>query len=123
MEKRHTEDNIDRLVGQIRFVGRANPYLSVDSLPSQSFLGNRNQMRRNVDADDSRSPLSERYDLFARPATEVQNQLVPHVPKQMESVFEWKARVRRGDKYRVKSTSRILILLASDALRAISAES
>jgi len=123
MEKRHTEDNIDRLVGQIRFVGRANPYLSVDSLPSQSFLGNRNQMRRNVDADDSRSPLSERYDLFARPATEVQNQLVPHVPKQMESVFEWKARVRGGDKYRVKSTSRILILLASDALRAISAES
>jgi len=96
MEKRHTEDNIDRLVGQIRFVGRANPYLSVDSLPSQSFLGNRNQMRRNVDADDSRSPLSERYDLFARPATEVQNQLVPHVPKQMESVFEWKARVPGG---------------------------
>ena len=123
MEKRHTEDNVDRRVGQVRFVGRANPYLSVDSLPSQSFLGNRNQMRRNVDADDSRSPLSERYDLFARPATEVQNQLVPHVPKQMESVFEWKARVRGGDKYRVKSTSRILILLASDALRAISAES
>src|ERR1700678_46724 len=123
MEERHTEDHVDRLICRGRLISRANPHFSVDSLPSQPFLGDRNQMRGNVDADDPGSPLSERYNLFTRPATEVQDQLVSHVAKQIESVLQWKARVRGGDKYRVKSTSRILILLASEALRAISAKS
>lgn len=123
MKQRHTEDNIDRPIGQVRFVSRANPHFSVDSVLSQSFLGNGNQMRRNVYANDPSPPLSERYDLFTRPAAEVEDELVTHVPKQIESVFEWKTCVPGGDKYRVKSTSRILILLASEALRAISARS